>query len=301
MMPINLSRERSLSTTGSERALQTLQRDLARFQEQMSTGLRVNRASDDATAFAQARKMERLNNRYEQYLRSIDSSHSWVNHTQDNLDEIADRITEAYERGIRAASNVYDPADRDAEATRLEGIIDEVVDLLNARDGDEYIFAGSRSTARPFDIVAGAVVYNGNGAGRTRRIGDDQQIDINISGDRVLDTGAGFTITQSIQDLADAVRSGDPAQLQTGLDRIITARDHVFDLGAEAGGIANRLDLAATQLRDASLRVESQRSQFEDVDMTEAIMEYQRAQTGYQAALKVTASVLQTSLLDYLR
>jgi len=301
MTPIHLSRERSLSTAASERALATVQRDLARFQEQMTTGLRVNRASDDPTAFAQARRLEHLNQRYEQYLRTIGGATSWVDHTQDTLDQMADRITEAYERGIRANSHVFDTAERDAEANRIELILSDVVDLLNATDGDEYLFAGSRTTVQPFDGAGGVVVYNGNTAGRSRQIGDNLRMDVNISGDRIHDTGAGFTITESLQDLADAVRTGDPTQMETALDRIVTARDHVFERGAEAGGIANRMQQAADQLRDATLRVDSHRSELEDVDMAEAIMEYQRAQTGLQAALQVTASVLQTSLLNYLR
>ena len=301
MTSINLSRERSLSTAASERALQMVRRDLARVQEQMSTGLRVNRASDDAPAFIEARQMEKLSNRYAQYLRSIGSTQSWVDHTQDALDGIADRIAEAYERGIRANSHVFDADDREAEASRVEAIIAEVVDQLNSRDGDEYIFAGSRTTAQPFDVVAGVVVYNGNSAGRTRQIGDKQRLDVNISGDSIHDTGAGFTITESLQGLADAIRSGDPALMETALEEVAASRNRVLERGAEAGGIANRLDLAATQLREATFRFESRRSELEDIDMVAAIVEYQRAQTGFQAALKVTASVLQTSLLDYLR
>ncbi len=301
MMSINLSRERSLSSAASERALERVRRDMARLQEQMSTGLRVNRASDDAPAFIEARHMERLNNRYDQYLRTIGSAESWTDHTQDALNDIADRITEAYEHGIRAKSDTFDASNRDAEANLVEAMLTEVVDLLNSKNGDEYIFAGTNTTVKPFDQTPGGVVYNGNDAGRTRQIGDDQKIDVNITGQSLHDTGAGFTVTESLQELADAIRSGDQALMETALENVTTARDHVLDQGAEAGGIANRLDLAATQLRDASLRVTTRQSQVEDVDMAEAIMDYQRAQTGFEAALKVTASVLQTSLLDYIR
>lgn len=301
MTSINLSRERSLSTAASARALKMVRRDLARYQEQMSTGLRVNRASDDAPAFIEARQMEKLSNQYGQYLRSIGAAQSWVDHSQDTLDNIADRISEAYEQGIRVNSHVYDADDREAEAQRIESILAEVVDQLNSKDGDEYLFAGSRTTAEPFGVVAGVVVYSGNSTGRARQIGDNQRLDINITGDSIHDTGDGYTITESLQGLADAMRSGDPALMETALEQVGNARNHVLERGAEAGGIAKRLDLAAAQLRDATFRVESRRSEVEDVDMATAIFEYQRAQTGFQAALSVTASVLQTSLLDYIR
>ena len=301
MISIHLARERSMSTSTSERALDMIRRDMARYQEQMTTGLRVNRASDDAPAFVQARRMERLSNRYDQYLRTIGASQSWVDHSQDALDGIADRIAEAKERGIRANNAFFDPADRDSEANRVEAILAEVIDLLNTKDDDEYVFAGTNTTVKPFTGTGAAVVYNGNSDGQARQIGDDQRINVNITGDAIHDTGAGFTVTQSIQELADAIRTGDPAVLETALDRVTVAQEHILDRGAESGGIANRLDFAASQLRDANIHVRAHRSELEDVDMAAAVMEYQKAQTGFEAALRVTANVLQTSLLDYLR
>ncbi|MFQ5571897.1 MAG: flagellin [Rhodothermales bacterium] len=301
MESINLSRERSLYRAAAERSLQAGQHKMARLQERLSTGLRVNRASDDASAFAQARKFEGLSDRYAQYLQSIDAANLWTDQTQDALDGLAERFTTIYERGIRARSNVLDADDRDTQAGLIEDMVDEILDVLNMNEGGEYLFAGTRTTVQPFDVVAGSVVYNGNTGGRTRQIGDNLRLDINITGDRILDTGAGYSITDSLQNLADAIRTNDPAQLDTALDQVITARDHVIELGAEAGGIANRLDTAATQLREATLRVDARRSQLEDADLAETIMEFQRAQTDYQAALKVTGSVLQMSLVDFLR
>jgi len=122
MMSINLSRERSLSSAASERALDLARRDLARLQEQMSTGRRVNRASDDAPAYAQARQMERLSNRYAQYLRSIDGAQSWADHTQDALNGLADRFAEAFERGLRTKSESFN-ADNLAPVAQPTAII----------------------------------------------------------------------------------------------------------------------------------------------------------------------------------
>lgn len=301
MNPINLAREKSLYKTGADRALSVQQRDLARLQEQIATGRRVNRASDDAPAFVQARRLEALGTRFEQYQRSIDAAQPWVDHTQDALDELAERFAEIYERGVRATSPVYNAGSRAAEADRIEAMLEDLVGALNVQENGEYLFAGTRTDAPPFALGGGAVVYNGNSESRSRQIGDGVRVEINVSGDRLLDTGAGFTITGAVQDLADALRTGDPAQMQTALERVGTAREHVTEVGAEAGGVARQLDLAAEQLRTATLRTEARRSQLEDTDLAAALVAMQEAQTGLQAALKVTATVRQTTLLDYLR
>lgn len=285
----------------SDRAMISRQVKMAELQEDISTGIRVNRPSDDSSAYGQARRLEGLSSRYGQYQDNIESSESWVNHTQDALNQLVEQFQEIYERGIASQSNVFDADDRDAEATRIEDLIGDLTTVLNAKEGEEYLFAGSRTKTPPFAFAGTTVTYNGDTNGRARQISDDVRVDININGDQVLNTGAGFTITESVEDLAAAIRAGDATQFETALGRVITARDHLIDLGSEAGSVVNRLDAANAQLREADFRLDSMRSLLEDTDMTQAIVEFQEQQTGLQAALKVTSQIMQTSLIDYIR
>lgn len=301
MPAVNLAREGSLYTASSRQAVQARQMELARIQEQLSSGRRILRASDDPSAFTEARQMEVLNDRYNQYLRSIDASQHWVDHTQDSLDGLAELYTEAYEQGVRINNSSFSDGDREAEASRLEAILDNVVDTLNARSGGEYVFGGARSNVQPFTLGGGVVTYNGDGGSRERFIGRTLRMDINIDGQRLHDTGQGFTITGALQDLIDAVRSGDPTQMDSAIQEMTVARDHVIDLGGEAGSMANRLELAANQLRDASFMVEARRTKLEDVDFAEALADFQKAQVGLQAAVRVASTVLNTTLMDYIR
>lgn len=301
MPSINLARERSLYTAFSEHAVQARQMEMARLQEQLSSGRRIRRASDDPSAFTEARHMELLNDRFSQYLRSIKSSQTWVDHTQEGLDDLADLFTEAYEMGVRTNNATLSAGDRESQATKLESILENVVDVLNTRAGDEYVFAGSRTTVQPFTLAAGTVTYDGNTGSRERHLGRDLRMNVNIDGQRLHDTGQGYTITGAIEGLITAIRSGNSASIDASIDQMTVARDHVIDLGGEAGSMANRLTLAENQLRDASHMVESRRSELEDLDFAQAMTELQQTQVGLQAAVQVASSVLNTTLLDYLR
>ncbi len=304
MPSINLARERALYTAFSDHAVQSRQMELARLQEQLSSGRRVLRASDDPSAFTEARQMELLTNRYGQYLRSITSSSSWVDHTQDGLDRLAELFTEAYERGLRINNATFSDDDREAEAQKLEAILENVVDVMNARSGDEYVFAGSRTTVKPFvqdDGPPPVVNYEGNAGARERHIGRDLSMNVNVDGQRMHDTGEGYTITEALQSLIDGLRSGEPDDVEAAIERVIVARDHVIDLGGAAGAMANRLELAEAQLRDTSALAEVRRSEMEDLDFAEATIDFQKTQIALQAAVKVASAVLNTTLLDYLR
>lgn len=297
------SRERSLYSTFSERALQTRRHEIAQAQEQLGTGRAINRASDDPAGYAQGRALALLGERYGQYERSIAAARGWTDRTQQALDGLSELFTQAYEEGVRANNVARSDGDRSAIADRLDALLAEVVDSLNAKSGDEYLFAGSRSTVKPFAVDAGtgAVNYLGNDGDRTRHIGRDRSLAINIDGASLHDFGTGDTITAALQDLSTSVRAGDQVALAAALERVTDARDHVLHRGSQAGSTASRLTLADGQLREAALVAEHRRSELEDADIAEVMLRSQQQQTGLQAALKVTASVMQTSLLDYLR
>jgi flagellar hook-associated protein 3 FlgL len=70
---------------------------------------------------------------------------------------------------------------------------------------------------------------------------------------------------------------------------------------ATIGARANRLDDAKSSQQNLITSNQALLSQLEDVDMPSAITEMTKRQTTYQATLAVTAKVMQTSLIDYLR
>jgi flagellar hook-associated protein 3 FlgL len=297
----------ALNRIGLERTVEQKRQEQARLLSEMATGLRVQRASDDAAAFGKARRMEGLAQRYEQYQQSIDDANAWTDHTQATLDDLAGLFTQAYEEGIQALNDTASTDDREALASTIESLIAPVIDLLNAKDGDEYLFAGTNTTVRPFvqDSAAGSdaagVSYYGNAFDRTRAVGPGTTLAVGIPGSRVFDPGAGYTLTDSLRELADALRTGDTTQMQTTLDQVIVARDHLLHLGTEAGTLANRLDTTYDYLDQALLETEEQRTHAEDADLTETILNLEKNQTGLQAALQALATVQQQTLLDYLR
>lgn len=321
MDPLFLARERSLYQSLSVRTIQNRQTEIARLQEDAGTGLRINRPSDDPTSYALARKLDVINNRYEHYQDSIDSARNWVNHTQESLDQLVEFYTEAYERGIRIRNDTFSADERNDYIQRIEFILQNVPDQLNSKFGDEYLFAGSRSTQKPFDSTVDntqtpplvTVTYNGtpytpdgSRGSRTRHIAPGVALDVALNGQRLWEVqnpadNTTFTITDALQDLANALHYDDDAAIETALGKVQMARDHVISLTAETGNLANRLTIVSDQMRETSLLLEERRSHLEDADITETLMNLQREQLGLEAALKTTASVIQTTLLDYLR
>lgn len=89
--------------------------------------------------------------------------------------------------------------------------------------------------------------------------------------------------------------------VQNGLRNLDAAADHLQSARAMTGEVLNRIDAVDGRLDDLKLFGESTRSDAEDLDMVQAISDFQNQQTGYQAALQTYSSVQRLSLFDYIK
>ena len=296
----------SLYRSAAETALPAAQRDVARAGEWLTTGLRVNRASDDSAAYAKARTVDAVLSRHDAYSRSAESGMDWLTHTQDALDALVNVFNDAHESGLRGVNDTTSTADRETLARHVDTLVEAALDQLNRKSGDEYVFAGTATLlpagTTPFAMTPAGAVYNGNAGDRLRQIGPDTQVPVNVAGSLIATAPGGLPILDSLKALSDALR-GVPGALtpSQALAQVEEARDHVINMGSEAGERAGRLEIALDHLRDVRTPLEAERSHAEDTDYVDAATRMQDAQTRLQAALKVTASIKQTSLLDYLR
>jgi len=70
---------------------------------------------------------------------------------------------------------------------------------------------------------------------------------------------------------------------------------------AEIGGRQNRLDMMNTRFEQDTINYTQMKSDVEDLDQAEAIMNYSMAEAVYRAALSVGGRILQPTLVDFLR
>lgn len=294
--PIHVATTRALSTFSAGRALPGVRAELSRLNEQLATGLRINRASDDPTGFAQARSLRFLEDRLAQHERSIASAQLWVDQTGVALAGASDLFVRAKEIGVRGANGVLD---RNAFARELEAMREELTTVLNSTSGDEHLFAGNATGTAP--LLADGTVAPGDFSGaRTREVAPGVTLAINVSGDDALYVG-GAPAPDALQALADALRGDDPAALTAALDGVQNAIEHYTRLGARTGDTSRRLASAADTVSNQALTTAGHRSEIEDADLASVLGELQRRQTGLEAALRATAGAAQMTLMDYLR
>jgi flagellar hook-associated protein 3 FlgL len=106
-----------------------------------------------------------------------------------------------------------------------------------------------------------------------------------------------------VSELKTPLRTGAQVTqtVQNGLRDLDSLSDHLASARSMTGEVLNRIDGVKGRLDDLKLFGETTRSSAEDLDMVQAISEFQNQQTGYQASLQTYSSIQRMSLFDYIK
>ena len=278
----------------------SLSTDLAALQsitEKVSSSKQLNRPSDNPADVRSALGLRDTLAQLNQFVRNIDNASSKVSAMDTALSSAGDLIQRANELAIEGANGTLSANDRQAMAQEVSQLIEAMAQDSSAKVGDEYVFSGFRVDRAPFQITGPGQVgaYQGDQGVGVVRVGPASTMQVNLSGDAVFQPAIA-ALTQLQADL----NSGQPVQ-QSTIGQISGALQTLTQARATVGARANRLDNAKTSQQDLITSNQALLSQLEDADMPSAITELTKRQTTYQATLAVTAKVMQTSLIDYLR
>jgi flagellar hook-associated protein 3 FlgL len=288
-------------------SLADIQRSQARAfdaQEQVSTGKRINHASDDADGAARAVRLHGELAGIARQGQNADAATSWLSATESSLGEVSSILQRVRELTVQAGNGTLSPSDRKAIADEVDQLTESVRDQANTTLDGRYLFSGAQTTTRPY--AAGSDAYLGGRSGQdvvAIDVGPGVSVQVNTNGLALFGEGNGDgLLIGTLRTLSADIRSGNSAAVQgadlQALDRNATA---VVDGRAATGATQNRVDAAKSRLADLQTAATKLLSSTEDADMAQAIMTLSTQRSAYQAALQSGASVIQQrTLMDFL-
>jgi flagellar hook-associated protein 3 FlgL len=281
-------------------AVGSLGREMSSLQsitEKVSSSKQLNRPSDNPADVRSAVGLHDTLAELNQYLRNIDTASSKVSAMDTALGSAGNLIQRANELAIQGANGSLDASQRQAIAAEVSQLTEALAQTAGAKVGDAYIFSGFKTDSAPYQITGPGQVgaYQGDHGIVIARVGPASTMQVNLSGDAIFQPAID-ALTQLQADLnsGQIVQGTTIAQISGAVSTITQAR-------ATIGARANRLDDAKTSQQSIITSNQALLSQLEDVDMPSAITELTKRQTTYQASLAITAKVMQTNLIDYLR
>lgn len=293
--------------------LQRRQAQLSEAQNQLTSGKRVTKASDDPAAMAAAERALAAGARADAHLRALAESRHAMQLTETALGDAGDLTQRARELLVAAGNATYTDSERATLAESLRGIRNDLLAVANRSDGaGHYLFGGQGSDAKPLrDDIAG-VVYDGASGQLNAAAGEATPL--SLDGGQVFlaapdPANPGATVSvfdildSAINDLMTTGRSStDIAQtVSQGLAGMDAAQGNLSRWRALAGEALNRADGIESRLSQAKLDAARDRSNAEDLDMLTAISDFQSKQSGYDAALQTYSLVQRMSLFDYIK
>jgi flagellar hook-associated protein 3 FlgL len=294
-------------------SLQKRQQALSEAQEQLTSGKRVRKASDDPAAAATAERALAAQSRAEAQMRALDTSKNAMQLTESALGTAGELMQQARELLVSAGNGSYSDSERATIALAIRGLRDELLAVANRGDGaGRYLFGGQGADGPPLLDGPGGVAYNA-AAGQTQAaLGEPSPLAIDGRAAWLQAASAATPgSTDSLFDVMDRVvgelltpgRTG--AQIgqgvADGLRDFDAVSENLASWRSRSGEALNRIERIGERLSQSKLDAQTERSNAEDLDMIQAISDFQNRQSGYDAALKTYSMVQQMSLLQYLR
>ncbi len=268
------------------------------LQQMIASGKEINDPSDDPLRFRRAARFKNMLSRNEQYIDTIERTSAWTGATEVALDQVNNLLLEAREIAQKAADETVDSDSLAVMQSRVDGILEETLSILNSKHLDKALFAGSMTDLEtPFAIVSGLPVYNGDDQELQRKIADQFEVSINVSGQEIMDTN----LLQGLIDLSDAIAAEDRTAIAGSIDAIKVVSDGVLQLAASIGSVQNTIDVSMERLDTMNIELQSLISDEEDVNMVEAIVKFESEQAAYNAALQSTADIVRLNVMQYFR
>ncbi|MEN3282467.1 MAG: flagellar hook-associated protein 3 FlgL [Solirubrobacteraceae bacterium] len=278
--------------------LRRVQEQLADAQERVSSQKQIEKPSDDPLGAERAVTLRSELDTTKAYGTAVDESKSWLDATDSALSSITDIVQTARELTVQAANGATTPSARQSIKVQLDALTEQLKTTLNGAYDGRYIFSGTATDTPPYDLTSATPdAYQGDANPVVRQIGPGVSVQVNVTADDVLSG-----LLPALRSISAHLQSNDAASLQTtdlqaldaGMDVVTTARSKV-------GAVTNRVDAAGQRLDDLHDVTTVFLSKTEDADMPQALTDLSAQQNALSAALRGGATLIQQSLMDFLR
>jgi flagellin len=253
--------------------LSKTQGSLSSSLEKISSGLRINRAADDAAGLGVATRFETDNTSLKQAMRNTNDGISMIQTAEGSLDQLTNILIRVRELTVQAANDTYSTSDRSMIGTEMTELMDEYNRITSTSSFNDQSLLDATST------VSIQVGIDGSAANRI----DFVLSDFATSGGAIASLGAVFTtITAGTSSTSVAVAQGNLDDLDKAITELSTRR-------ATLGSLQNRFENALSEASSLSSNISASQSQIMDVDYASESANMTRFQIQQQAGVAALA------------
>jgi flagellin len=261
----------NLAAMRASNALNKTQASLSQTLGKISSGLRVNKAADDAAGSAVASNLHTVARSGKQAIRNSNDGISIIQTAEGATKEVLNILDRMRELAVQSASDTLDNAERVYIDDEFEQLSDEVERIAQATEFNDLQLADGTNPS--LDVQVGVTS------------GTESQLTITL-GDL---TVSNLSVDTTTIDLTDA------STARSAIDTIDTAIDSVNSIRAGYGAVQNRIDSSIRNMVTYVESLSAAESQIMDTDYAHETAEMTRYQVMQQAG---TAALAQARTIN---
>ena len=140
----------SMMTQSVIRNINNNMQRLNEAQQETSTGLEIQEASDDPIAATKTLQYRSVIAKIEQYQSNATDATSWMKVTDDTLESLTDTVQQIRDLTSKASSDVLDDTQLEAISAEVSELKNTILELLNTQYAGRYIFGGYATAEAPY-------------------------------------------------------------------------------------------------------------------------------------------------------
>jgi flagellin len=272
----------NMSALYADRQLGVTQLDVSKSMEKLSSGLKINRAGDDASGLAVSEKLRSQIRGLNQAERNIQNGVSFIQVTEGYLQESQDILHRLRELAVQSANGIYSDEDRMMIQVEVSQLVDEVNRIA------------SHAQFNGMNMLTGAFAQGG----KVMQL----QVGANMDQNERIFVGTMTATALGLQGDQGDMSINTPESANQAIGTVDNALKQVSRQRADLGAYQNRFETAAQGVAVAAENLQAAESRIRDVNMASEMVSFTKDSILSQAgtAMLSQANVRTQSVLQLL-
>jgi flagellar hook-associated protein 3 FlgL len=291
----------SMLANNSLRHLSDSYLKMGKYQDQLSTGKKITKPSDDPVVAMKGMFYRSDLAGVEQYKRNLSELHLWLDNSEAGMEQANSALQRIRELVVQGQNGSLTETDRKAIAAEVGQLKEDLVKTANTQVAGRYIFHGNDVMHPPVAQEEPPKVADN----LTDPAINNYKIEVSAGVSLKANVNPANTFSQELFDVVGGIQTALENNQSGDLDELLIRLDKTMDTMAaersELGARSNRLDMVETRIDQQNVLANQVLSDNEDADIEKVIMDMTTQESVHRAALSVGSRIIQPTLMDFLR
>lgn len=266
----------NMSAAYASRITKSRDVDITKNIEKLSSGMRINKAGDDASGLAVSEKLRAQIRGLNQASRNISNAVSFIQTTEGYLQETQDVLHRIRELSVQSANGIYSPEDR----MQIQVEVSQLVDEVNR--------VASHAQFNGMNLLTGSFASN-----NAQKVDDEKgvwfQVGANMDQRERVFIGSMTANALNLNTNQQNLTISTPTYANQAIGTIDAALQTVSRQRAELGAYQNRFEIAVKGVDIAAENMQAAESVIRDTNMATEMVDYVKNQILMQSGTAMLA------------